>query len=181
MSCNGCGGRIAVQLRQIYNGATLTAKRDFTVPASNFVPSPPAYPLTFIGARGSGEATVISQTVTRTTSDRSRVRLVLGYPVTVYYTDANGVRGRADVAITDDIDLLLILPDTPYSIEADYSFGSSIGSIANDGTVTMSACRKLTVKVITRLDAVICVSGSVDYPQASLTEDAVCNGLTDNV
>lgn len=181
MSCDNCSGRIAVQLKRIFNGATLTAKRDFMLALSGFTPSPPTYPLTFISARGAGEATVTSQTVTRiANSNRSRVRLTLSYPVTVFYTDASGVRGRANAVINDDIDLLLVLPDTPYTIEVDYSFGASIGSIADDGTVTMSACRKLTVKVLTRFDAIICVNGCVEYPQASLTEDAVCSGLTVN-
>ncbi len=180
MSCGNCNNRIAVQLRRIYNGATITAKRDISVALSGFSLSP-VYPLTFLSARGAGEATVTSQTVTRlTNSDRSRVSLSLSYPVTVFYTDANGVRGRASAVINDDIDLLLVLPDTPYSFEVDYSFGAYIGNIADDGTLTASACRKLTVKVLTRFDAVICVSDCVEYPQASLTEDAVCNGLSDN-
>lgn len=181
MSCGNCGSRMAVRLLRIFNGATVTAKKEITSAVNGFAPAP-TYPLAFLSARGSGEATVVSRSVTRISgSDKSRVRLMLSYPVSVFYTDAGGVGGRANAVINDEIDLLLVLPDGPYSLEADYSFASSIGSIADDGTVSMSACRKLTVKALTRLDAVICVCGCAEYPRASLTEDAVCDGLSGDV
>ena len=149
----------------------------FSSEPSNFVPSAYTPPLTYISARGNGEAVITSLSVSSVDgSGRSRVRLAFSYDVSITYEDAAGVRGTAAARINDEADILITLPDDPYTLSASVEFASVIGTLPLP-QAEMTACRRLNVRVLIPCDVLICTAGCAPLPGAELTEDSVCREL----
>ncbi len=177
MSCRNDCCKIAVRVQRIYNGATLLTRGTFSSEPSNFVPSAYTPPLTYISARGNGEAVITSLSVSSVDgSGRSRVRLAFSYDVSITYEDAAGVRGTAAARINDEADILITLPDDPYTLSASVEFASVIGTLPLP-QAEMTACRRLNVRVLIPCDVLICTAGCAPLPGAELTEDSVCREL----
>ena len=178
MSCNdGNCGRIAVRVQKIYNGASLLTRGTFSAVPDNFTPAAYTLPLTYISADYRGDVGITSFNVTPIAGTaRSRVALAFSYDATVVYEDASGVRGRAAARIEDAADLLVTLPDSPYTLFASVEFASAIGSITPD-RADITACRRLLLRVLVPCDIIVCACGTAVLPDARTTEDLVCRQL----
>lgn len=176
-----CRSRIVIRADRVFDGARREETIVRTLPLSGY--TPPAYtlPLTYISATYSGDATVIGVSATPLQqTNRSRVRVDYTVPVGVAYTDAAGIRGLATSSFNAAIDLLLTLPDAPYTVQVSTVFDSRIGNIA-DGAANVTGCLLTIVRVIFKQDIILCPDKCVCYPDATLTQDIVCSTVFDTV
>lgn len=178
MSYSDNCGRIAVRVQRIFNGATLLTRGVFSSELSGFSPAVYTAPLTYVSAVGTGDAEITAFTVTPVAgSSRSRLTLAFSYDVTVSYIDAAGAAGKATARISDAADLLVTVPDRPYTVSASVDFASAIGTITLP-RADITACRRLNVKLLVPCDILICAAGDVKLPEADAVEDAVCRRLS---
>ena len=118
-----------------------------TVDPSTYNPENPTFPLTFVGCQSTGEqATTSNLTITRF-DDRpnfARVSVDVNIPITITYTDANGVAGSGSGVLTVSEDVVMSIPQAsiiPFTVEA---FGASIcsdGEYVGDNTFQITVER----------------------------------------
>ena len=178
MSCCNSIGKIALRVTRICNGAQIRRRITASLPLGNFNPAG-STPDVYISAGSRTQATVTSVNVTPTNVKRSRVSLTYSFPVIVKYLSADGTSGWASSTITDTADLLIELPECPYTITVDVAFSSRTGSIT-DNVATVTGCQLITVKVLTECDVTVNGACRVEYPEATLTEDVNCSELFSN-
>jgi hypothetical protein len=102
----------------------------------DFYPANPTYPLTYISARSTSTAGIISNLAIDRLQDRpscARVQATVTVPIEVLYTDANGVEGIAKSQITLNEDVILFRTDKNDTFENYYSYVSKNSSIEKFG------------------------------------------------
>ena len=177
MPCSNNQGKIPVRIQRIYNGASLLTRGSFSSDQLCFCRTCYTEPLTYVSARGTGNAEITSVNITPSTDGgKSRVSITFEYNVIVTFKDAFGNTGYATVRMTDSADILITLPDGKYELSASVEFASVIGSITPTG-VSVTACRRLKLIILVPCDVVICSSGDISLPDADETENAVCREL----
>jgi len=177
---NGLCERVCIEVNKVFDGclarfadvtydATLTDFTEGTIP-----------PFTFVSANSSGDSTITDFVATPIDNRRSRVQMNVTFPVTVSYTDANGVAGTATTSITINRDIILRLPSdsiVPYSIKVVTNLASTIGTFTSDNTVSFRACVIQIIKVIVEVDILVPSYGYAEYPSCVEYEGEVCENL----
>ncbi len=183
---NGICEKAVIQTRKVFdacmkqiqlNGEALTI--------TNFTPAEPVFPLTFTGCQSSTTGTTVSNVVVDRFDDRpcfARVSLDVNIPITVTYTDANGVAGTGEGTVTISNDVVLYVPQpsiVPYQIEA---FGSAVcadGSFNDSDTLTTSLCITIIIKVVVDADILIPTYGYAQIPPCQEFTQDTCTGFFD--
>lgn len=177
---NGLCERVCIEVKKVFDGCmSRFADLSFSAELTNFTPGTVA-PFTFISARSTGTSTINNLTLTPVDNRRNRAEMDISFPVTVYYTDANGVAGTATTTITLHRDILLTLPAdsvVPYTIEAITNLVSTIGSFTSPTTVTFQCCILQIVKVTVIVDILVPTYGYCEYPDCTEYAGEVCENL----
>lgn len=155
------------------------------VNAHDFKPKNPTCPLTFVSAETtSSHAEVKNLNVTRL-SDRdcfARVTADIVVPVTITYTDANGVEGTAKAKIVVAEDCILYIPQEsviPYDIEATAGLSTLDGEYVGDKEFCLDFCLSIILKVVVEAEIIVPSYGYCPIPVCQeFTEDA-CSGFFD--
>jgi hypothetical protein len=101
-------------------------------------------------------------------------------PVSVAYTDANGVEGVATSSITITKDVILNLPSAsimPYSVEAVVSLVSTIGTYTGENQFTIDACTSIILKIVMEVELLVPSYGYVAIPPCQDYTQEVCAGF----
>ncbi len=156
---------------------------DIALTISNPTPANPTYPLTFISAKSTTSQGVISNLLIDPLTERpncARVRADVTIPVSVAYTDANGVEGVATSSITVTKDVILNIPSAsimPYQVEALVSLVSTQGSYTAEGTFTIDACVSIILKIVIEVELLIPSYGYCALPPCQDYTQEVCAGF----
>jgi len=185
---NGLCERISIQATKVFDACMNQSQlENYSLTLTNFTPSNPATPLTFVsGSSVVGSATVSNLVITRF-DDRpnfARVQANINVPVNVTYTDANGVPGTATGTITVNQDVVLYVPQpslTPIDVVA---FGSAVIASGTynptTGGFTISVCLTTILKVVAVVDVLVPSYGYTPIPPCTpYTGDEVCPGVFD--
>ncbi len=185
---NGLCERISIQATKVFDACMNQSQlENYSLTLTNFNPANPTAPLTFVsGSSVVGGATVTNLVITRF-DDRpnfARVQANINVPVTVTYTDANGVPGTATGTITTNQDVILYVPQpslTPIDIVA---FGSAVIASGTfnptTGGFTISVCLTTILKVVATVDVLVPSYGYTPIPPCTpYTGDDVCPGVFD--
>ena len=157
------------------NGVALTL--------TDFTPADPTTPLTFISCQSNAEGITVSNVVVDRFDDRpcfARVSADVTLPITVTYTDANGVMGTAQTTYTVSNDVVLYVPQpsiVPYRVEG---FGSAIctnGSISDENILTTNLCVTLILKIVVDADILIPTYGYAQIPPCQDFSQDTCTGF----
>jgi hypothetical protein len=149
----------------------------------NPTPANPTYPLTFISARSTVSQGVISNLIIEPLSERphsARVKADVTIPVSVAYTDANGIEGVATSSVTVTKDVILNIPSAsimPYSVEAVVSLVSTQGAYTADGQFTIDACLSIVLKIVMDVELLIPSYGYCAIPPCQDYTQEVCAGF----
>ena len=132
---NGLCEKVCVRVKKVFDACMQqTQLTDVVLDITNLTPGNPTYPLTFISAKSLTSQGVVSNLLIDPLPERTgsaRVRADVTIPVSVAYTDANGVEGAATASVTVTKDVILNIPSAsimPYSVEAVVSLVSTQGS-----------------------------------------------------
>ena len=185
---NGLCERISIQVTKVFDACmNQTQIENYSLTLTDFNPANPATPLTFVSGSSMGSSATVTNLVITRFDDRpnfARVQANINIPVTVTYTDANGVPGTATGVITIAQDVVLYVPQpslTPIDVIA---FGSAVIATATfnpeTGGFTISACVTTILKVVAVVDVLVPSYGYTPIPPCTpFTGDEVCPGVFD--
>ena len=110
----------------------------------------------------------------------ARVKTDVIIPVSVAYTDVNGVEGVATSTVTIPKDVILNIPSAsimPYSVEAVVSLVSTQGSYSGQNQFTIDACVTIILKIVMEVELLIPSYGYAAIPPCQEYTQEVCAGF----
>jgi len=181
---NGLCEKVCVEVKKVFDACMQQSQlNDIILTIDNPTPANPTYPLTFISAKSTTSQGVISNLLVEPLAERpncSRVRADVTIPVSVAYTDANGVEGVATSSVTITKDVILNTPSAsimPYSVEALVSLVSTQGTYTAEGQFTIDACVSIILKIVIEVELLIPSYGYCALPPCQDYTQEVCAGF----
>ena len=181
---NGLCEKVCVQVKKVFDACIQQSQlNDIILNVTNLTPANPTYPLTFISAKSMQSKGVISNLLIEPLPERpncARVRADVSIPVSVAYTDANGVEGAGTSTVTVTKDVILNIPSAsimPYEIEAVVSLVSTLGTYTSLNQFTIDACVSIMLKVTMDVELLIPSYGYTAIPPCQEYTQEVCAGF----
>ena len=181
---NGLCEKVCVQAKKVFDACMQqTQLTGIVLNITNLTPANPTYPLTFISAKSTVSQGVISNLLIEPLNERpncARVKADITIPVSVAYTDANGVEGVATSTITVTKDVILNIPSAsimPYDVEAVVSLVSTLGNYTGLNEFTVDACVSIILKIVMEVELLIPAYGYAALPPCQDYTQEVCAGF----
>ncbi len=169
--------RMCIEVKRVYDGCKEVFNNQSYVLELTGIPPQAASPFTFVEAVNYGTTAFENVSVTSLENGRARISGDVVIPVLVTFTDAHGSAYTATSTLRLHRDTVLSVPAptiAPYTVEVFSAFVSRIGSFISDGSVSVSACLVLIIKVIVIADILVPTYGNCVYPECVDCGD-VCN------
>lgn len=181
---NGLCEKVCLQAKKVFDACMQqTQLTDIVLNITNLTPSNPTYPLTFISAKSTVSEGTISNLIIEPIPEReraARVKADIIIPVSVAYTDANGVEGVATSTVTVTKDVILNIPSAsimPYTVEAVVSLVSTQGTYTGLNQFTIDCCTSIIMKVVMEVELLIPSYGYTAIPPCQDYTQEVCAGF----
>jgi hypothetical protein len=181
---NGLCEKVCIQVKKVFDACMQqTQLTNLVLNLTNFTPENPTYPLTFISAKSTISEGTISNLIIEPLAERpncARVKADIIIPVSVAYTDANGIEGVATSTVTVTKDVILNIPSAsimPYRVEGLVSLVSTIGSYTDVGEFTIDACVSIILKIVMDVELLIPSYGYATIPPCQDYTQEVCAGF----
>lgn len=181
---NGLCEKVCVQAKKVFDACMQQSQlTDLVLNVTNITPATITYPLTFVSARSLGSQGTISNLVIEPLSERpncARVKTDIIIPVSVAFTDANGVECAGISSITISKDVILNIPSAsimPYNVEAVVSLVSTQGTTTGENQFTIDACVSIILKIVMEVELLIPSYGYAAIPPCQEYTQEVCAGF----
>ncbi len=181
---NGLCEKVCLQVKKVFDACMQqTQLTDIVLNITNLTPANPTYPLTFISAKSTTSQGQISNLFIDPLNERpncARVRADVTIPVSVAYTDANGVEGIATATLTITKDVILNIPSAsimPYNVEAVVSLVSTQGTYADLNQFVVDACVSIIIKIVMEVELLVPSYGYAAIPPCQEYTQEVCAGF----
>lgn len=181
---NGLCEKVCVQAKKVFDACMQQVQlTNLVLDITNLTPDNPTYPLTFVSAKSTTSQGVISNLLIEPLNERpnsARVKTDVIIPVSVAYTDANGVEGVATSTVTIPKDVILNIPSAsimPYSVEAVVSLVSTQGTYTGENQFTIDACVTVILKIVMEVELLIPSYGYAAIPPCQEYTQEVCAGF----
>ena len=178
--------KVAIEAKKVFDACMKQIQENnVVVTATDFTPADPALPLTFVSATCSSGTVPINNLTINRFEDRpcfARVTGEVNIPITITYTDANGVTGTATANLTVDEDVVLYVPQpsvVPFTVEAFATCMGVDGDFTGENEFTLDACITLILKVVCPVDLLVPSYGYVKIPPCQEFTQDVCSGFFD--
>ena len=183
---NGLCEKAVIQTRKVFDACMKQVQQNgIQLTLTDLTPANPVFPLTFVSCSANSSGVTLSNVVVDRFDDRpcfARVSADASIPITINYTDANGVTGTGVGFIPISNDVILYVPQpsiVPYQVEA---FGGAIcanGTFVEDATVSVDACITLVLKVVVEADILVPTYGYAQIPPCQEFSQEACTGFFD--
>ena len=181
---NGLCEKVCVQVKKVFDACMQQGQfNNLVLDITNLTPTTPTYPLTFVSAKSLSSEGVISNLLIDPLSERpnsARVKADITIPVSVAYTDANGVEGAAVSSVTITKDVILNIPSAsimPYKVEAVVSLVSTQGTYTGVNQFTIDACVSIILKIVMEVELLVPSYGYAAIPPCQEYTQEVCAGF----
>ena len=181
---NGLCEKVCVQAKKVFDACMQQSQlTDIVLNITNLTPANPTYPLTFISAKSMVSQGTISNLLIEPLNERpnsARVRADVTIPVSVAYTDANGVEGVATSTVVVTKDVILNVPSAsimPYNVEAVVSLVSTQGTYTDLNQFAIDACVSIMIKIVMEVELLIPSYGYAAIPPCQEYTQEVCAGF----
>lgn len=181
---NGLCEKVCIQAKKVFDACMQQSQLTGVVlNITNLTPANPTYPLTFVSAKSTTQEGVISNLIIEPLSERprsARVKCDIIIPVSVAYTDANGIEGVATSTITVSKDVILNIPTAsimPYSVEAVVSLVSTQGTYTGTNQFTIDCCASIILKIVMEVELLVPAYGYTPIPPCQEYTQEVCAGF----
>ena len=181
---NGLCEKVCIQVKKVFDACMQqTQLTNLVLDLTNFTPANPTYPLTFVSAKSTISQGTISNLIIEPLAERpncARVKADIIIPVSVAYTDANGIEGVATSTVTVTKDVILNIPSAsimPYRVEGLVSLVSTIGTYTGEGEFTIDACVSIILKIVMDVELLIPSYGYATIPPCQDYTQEVCAGF----
>lgn len=181
---NGLCEKVCVQVKKVFDACMQQSQlTNVVLDITNLTPNSPTYPLTFISAKSTTSQGIISNLLVEPLAERpnsARVKADIAIPVSVAYTDANGVEGAATSTVAVTKDVILNIPSAsimPYTVEAVVSSVSTQGTYTGENQFTIDACVSIILKIVMDVELLIPSYGYCAIPPCQDYTQEVCAGF----
>ncbi len=181
---NGLCEKVCLQAKKVFDACMQQSQlTDIVLNITSLTPANPTYPLTFISAKTLSSEGTVSNLLIEPLAERqnsARVRADIIIPVSVAYTDANGVEGVGISSITVTKDVILNIPSAsimPYAVEAVVSFVSTIGSYTGVNQFTIDGCVSIIMKIVMEVELLVPSYGYTAIPPCQEYTQEICAGF----
>lgn len=181
---NGLCEKVCIQAKKVFDACMQQSQlTDIVLNLTNITPVSPTYPLTFISAKSTTQAGVISNLLIETLAERphsARVKCDITIPVSVAFTDAAGVEGAATSYVTVSKDVILNIPSAsimPYNVEAVVSLVSTQGTYTGENQFTIDCCASIILKIVMEVELLVPSYGYTPIPPCQEYTQEVCAGF----
>jgi hypothetical protein len=178
--------KACIQTTKVFDACMKQLQLDnSTVTLTDVTPESPAVPLTFIGCATQTNDVTIDNLVVDRFDDRpcfARVTGTANVPLTVSFTDNEGVSGTGTGTISIPFDVVLYVPQpsvVPYRVTAFANAICSGGAFVEDATFTISTCVTLIIRVVVDAELLIPTYGYCQIPPCQDFTQDVCTGFFD--
>ncbi len=181
---NGLCEKVCIEVKKVFDACMQQSQLNGVVlNITDLTPADPTYPLTFVSARSTASKGVISNLLVEPLTERenaARVKADITIPVSVAYTDANGVEGVATSSVTVTKDVILNIPKAsimPYDVEAVVSLVSTQGSYTGENQFTIDCCVSIILKIVMEVELLVPSYGYAQIPPCQEYTQEVCAGF----
>ena len=181
---NGLCEKVCIEVKKVFDACMQQSQLNGVVlNISGLTPANPTYPLTFVSAKSTSSKGVISNLLVEPLTERenaARVKADITIPVSVAYTDANGVEGVATSSVTITKDVILNVPAAsimPYSVEAVVSLVSTQGAYTGENQFTVDCCVSIILKIVMEVELLVPSYGYAQIPPCQEYTQEVCAGF----
>ena len=184
---NGLCEKACIQVRKVFDACMRQLQNEsMTLTLSNLTPANPTYPLTFVGCVTNVNDVTLTDLVVDRFDDKpcfARVSGNVNMPITVNYTDTNGVAGSGTTTVTMPVDVVLYVPQpsiVPYQITAFASGVCVSGAFSGDtATLTLTMCITVIIRVVVDAEMLVPSYGYCQIPPCQDFSQDVCSGFFD--
>lgn len=174
-----------IEVTKVFDACvSLTTETGLALTITDFNPTTPALPLTFISAETNPAVdTVINNLVIDRIESRpnyANVSATITIPILVTYRDANGVQGTGTSTVTVTKNVIMFMPQpsaTAIQIKANAIVTSQIGTFTSPNVFTITACIQVILKVVADVDILVPSYGYPQIPACQESPAAQCPGL----
>ena len=181
---NGLCEKVCIEVKKVFDACMQQSQLNGVVlNITDLTPASPTYPLTFVSAKSTASKGVISNLLVEPLTERenaARVKADITIPVSVAYTDANGVEGVAASSITITKDVILNIPAAsimPYGVEAVVSLVSTQGTYTGENQFTIDCCTSIILKIVMEVELLVPSYGYAQIPPCQEYTQEVCAGF----
>ena len=181
---NGLCEKVCIEVKKVFDACMQQSQLNgIVLNLTGLTPPNPTYPLTFVSAKSTTSKGVISNLLVEPLTERenaARVKADITIPVSVAYTDANGVEGVATSSVTVTKDVILNIPAAsimPYSVEAVVSLVSTQGTYTGENQFTIDCCVSIILKIVMEVELLVPSYGYAQIPPCQEYTQEVCAGF----
>ena len=181
---NGLCEKVCIEVKKVFDACMQQSQLNgIVLNLTGLTPPNPTYPLTFVSAKSTTSKGVISNLLVEPLTERenaARVKADITMPVSVAYTDANGVEGVATSSVTVTKDVILNIPAAsimPYSVEAVVSLVSTQGTYTGENQFTIDCCVSIILKIVMEVELLVPSYGYAQIPPCQEYTQEVCAGF----
>ena len=178
--------KACIQTRKVFDACMKQIQQENTqLTLTSQVPENPALPLTFVGCSTQTEGVVINDLIVDRFDDKPCFARVTGnvvIPITVNYTDANGVAGSGESSVTIPVDVVLYVPQPsviPYQVTAFANAICASGRFVDGATFGIDLCITLIIRVVVDAELLIPTYGYCQIPPCQDFTQDICSGFFD--
>lgn len=176
--------RVCIQTSKVFDACmSQSQETDQSVVITNLTPASPVQPLTFVSCAGSQDFATLTNLVIDRFEDKpnfARVSCIIEVPVTVTYTDANGVSGTGTGILEVPKDVILFVPQAsiiPYSVNAFGAVVSPEGTYLGNNTFSITACTTTILRVVVDAEILVPSYGYCPLPPCQEYTPDTCSGF----
>lgn len=181
---NGLCEKVCLQAKKVFDACMQQSQlNSIVLNITDLSPANPTYPLTFVSAKSSSSKGTISNLLVEPLAERpnsARVKADITVPLTVVYTDANGVEGVANSSLTVTKDVILNVPSAsimPYTVESVVSVVSTLGTYSGENQFTIDCCASIILKIVMEVEILVPSYGYAAIPPCQEYTQEVCAGF----
>ena len=181
---NGLCEKVCIEVKKVFDACMQQSQLNGVIlNITDLTPTSPTYPLTFVSAKSTASKGVISNLLVEPLAERenaARVKADITIPVSVAYTDANGVEGVATSSVTVTKDVILNIPKAsimPYDVEAVVSLVSTLGTYTGENQFTIDCCVSIILKIVMEVELLVPSYGYAQIPPCQEYTQEVCAGF----
>ncbi len=183
---NGLCEKACIQTRKVFDACMKQVQLDGNnIVLDTLAPANPTLPLTFVGCSTATNDVTIGDLVVDRFEDKpcfARITGSVNIPITVNYTDANGVAGSGSGAVTVPVDVVLYVPQpsvVPYQVTAFANAICSGGTFVSGSTFSVDTCITIILRVVVDAELLVPTYGYCQIPPCQDYTQDICTGFFD--
>ena len=178
--------KACIQTRKVFDACMKQLQFENTqITLDALDPAEPTLPLTFTGCSTQTDNVTINNLVVDRFDDRPCFARVTGSvvaPITITYTDANGVAGSGTGSVAVPFDVVLYVPQPsiiPYQVTAFANAICAGGRFVDGTTFGIDLCLTLIIRVVVDAEILVPTYGYCQIPPCQDFTQDICSGFFD--